>query len=188
MGLEGAMTIQANESWPIGFKDYMLDNNIELKDGNTLIGYYRIVNKSLLGMQEKVDTTNWLLAAAGKYPQAGTISDWLKAEKDTLYLIDFQVFADKDVDVKVKNPSATQLFGSLKNSNFVVTPGTGSVLLYSWDDTNIPYFEIENNTKYALNHVKLKMNKGMKLQLELITKDPRQKPDAYDRINLGQVN
>jgi len=188
MGLEGAMTIRANESWPIGFKDYLIDSNIELKVGSDLIGYFRVANKSLLGMQDKVDTTNWLLAAAGKYPQAGTISDWLKAEKGVLYLIDFQVFSDKDVDVKIKNPSAVQNYGSYKDSNVPLTPGSGSVLLYSWSDTFIPYFEIENNTKYALNHMKLKMNKGMKLQLEFITKDPSQKPAVYDRINLGQVS
>jgi len=92
------------------------------------------------------------------------------------------------LEMKVKNPSAVQKYGSYKDSNIAITPQThpDGVLLYSWDDTFIPNFEFKNPSEYTNRYMKLKMVRGMKFKLKTIRE--HEAKGNYDILNIGEVS
>lgn len=177
---------------PIDYRIYNVNENILLKQYDSDIGFYKVINRDSIPFVEKQDTSHWLLSAGGDY-NAGTISDWLEPQNNVLYILAVSLLSDRNMEVRFFIPSSDQLFGIKSTPDVAITPEISpwknpTVTIYAWlpSSTNygksfIPNFKIKNPTEYSNTLLKIGIT-GFSYELE-----PIDKPSVYETINMGII-
>lgn len=178
-------SISSDQIFPPDFRIYNIGDNIELVLATTT-HYIRIDNRNVVPFIEKQDTTNWLLNAAGTY-NAGTMSKYLEPMDNELMILAFSILCDVNMKVDVKMPSSDQHFGTKMETDVSVTPEISpwkepAITLYSWGNTYVPAFTIENPTEYRNLYLKFGFS-GFRYQCSTLPS----KPEKFTTINLNLV-
>lgn len=149
--------------FPAEYPLFEVGHNVLIKPTENDEGtFYTITNRSRVIEIEKQDNTNWLVASGSEY-NANNLDEYLKATKDTLYILTMGVMSNRNVEIEVRIPNSTSLYGIYKEPNAYVTPrnsppSSPSIVFYTFDqdETYIPNFTITNPTEYTPRYLKLK--------------------------------
>lgn len=175
--------------FPAEYPLFEIGHKLLIKEDEDDTGtFYEIKNRGKVINIEKKNDSNWLISADSEQ-NIGNIDDFLKASKNTFYTLTMGIYSDRNIDLEIRIPNSTRLYGIKENPDAYVSPDisplpTPSVVFYSFDedDTYIPYFTINNNTEYTPRHLKIRFH-GHKYNVEKIDK----KPPNYHTIVLSQV-
>jgi hypothetical protein len=190
--VQSVVGIESEVVFPPDYKIYNLNENILLRQYGEDIGYFTIKNRDYVPFIEKQDI-NWLLNSGSEY-NAGDISDWLQPNTNELYIFGISFLSDRNMEIRIFNPSSDQLFGIKNQSDNPVTVDMSpwrrpTITLYTWLPGSgkygkefTPAFKIKNPTEYKNKAMKIGVGPGYKYDLI-----PIDKPSVYDTVDMGII-
>lgn len=181
--------VEGNIVYPIGYKVYRRGEYILLRYGEK--EEVRVVDTvSKTPILTRSDTTNWLIAAAGTY-NPKDIDDWLEDYDDVLGIYALGFFSDRKIDLTVRLSATARMFNTRKDTEVVITPqdspmNAPTVIIYSFGDTYVPHFELDNNDVYTPRAVIIKVfgHRYKLMKTKYTTSSP---PKYYDTVDLNVI-
>ncbi|RLE65078.1 MAG: hypothetical protein DRJ47_06180 [Thermoprotei archaeon] len=190
--VQSIVGIQSDVRFPPDYKIYNLNDNILLRQYGEDIGYFTVKNRDFVIPIEKQDS-NWLLNPGSEY-NAGDISDWLQPNTNELYILGLSFLSDRNMEVRIFNPSSDQLYGLKNQTDNPVTVDMSPwreprITMISWFPASgeygkefTPAFKIKNPTEYKNKVMKIIAGPGFRYQLR-----PINKPSVFDTVDLGII-